>query len=130
MQDDLGLGGPHPDAVLARMRALGVQQVRFPARWVYIAPSPNSYKVPKGFSPSNPSAKYYNWAQVDTVVREAAKYGISVDLDVVGGAPNWALGPGAKSVPATSQGHNVWEPNAAMLGQFVKALATRYSGNV
>ncbi|MEA2144987.1 MAG: hypothetical protein QOG59_574, partial [Solirubrobacteraceae bacterium] len=129
MQDDLGLGGPNPDAVLAKMRALGVQQVRFPARWVYIAPNPNSYKVPKGFSPSNPSAKYYNWGQLDMVVREAAKFGISVDLDVVGGAPNWALGPGAKSVPATSQGHNVWEPNAAMLGQFVKALGTRYSGS-
>jgi hypothetical protein len=127
VQDDPGLLN-NPDGTLAQMRALGVEQVRFPARWLSIAPSPNSYRVPKGFDQASPSSKFYNFAQLDTVVRDATKYGITVDLDVVGGAPNWALGPGAKSVPATSQGHNVWEPNARYLGQFVKALALRYSG--
>src|SRR5437588_5516275 len=96
LQEDPGLGGVNPDATLAKLRALGVQQIRFPARWVYIAPNPNSYTVPRGFNQANPSTKFYNFTQLDTVVREAAKFGLTVDLDVVGGAPNWALGPGAK----------------------------------
>ncbi len=127
MQDDPGLINS-PDLYLTHMRALGVEQIRFPARWVSIAPSPNSYRMPKGFNQASPSAKGYNFTQLDMVVRDAANYGITVDLDVVGGAPNWALGPGAKAVPQTSQGHNVWEPNANDLGQFVKALGLRYSG--
>ena len=129
MQDDAGIGGANSQAVLAKMRALGVEQVRFFVHWVNVAPYPNSYKMPKGFTQSSPSAKFYNFGQLDAIVRRAATYGLTVNLDLAGGAPNWALGPGAKAVPQTSQGHNVWEPSAKDFGQFVKAVATRYSGN-
>ncbi len=126
-QEDLGLWAPDPSPTFQQMRALGIQDVRFMLRWYTVAPNPNSYRKPR-FNDGSPAAKAYNWTTIDTVVRDAAKYGIRLDLDVVGGAPNWALGPGAKKVPQTSQGHDVWEPSAKDLGQFVKALGLRYSG--
>ena len=43
----------------------------------------------------------------------------------MGGAPRWARGPGR---PAGNSNPN-WEPSAAAFGQFVRAIATRYSGS-
>ena len=56
---------------------------------------------------------------------DAARDGITVDLDLMGGAPRWAQGPGR---PAGNSNPN-WEPSAAAFGEFVQAIATRYSGS-
>ena len=127
-QEDLPLWGYNPTPTFQQLRALGVEQLRFLVRWYTVAPNPGSYRKPN-FNDGDPGAKAYNWSDVDSVVTTAARYGITVDLDIAGGAPNWALGPGAKSVPSSSQGHNVYRPSARDLGQFFKAAALRYSGS-
>jgi hypothetical protein len=113
----------NPGPTLQRLRLLGVQQVRVPIRWLYIAPNATSYKRPKGFNAADPGAyPARNWPMWDNIVKEAANAGIVVNFDVVGGAPLWATGKGAP-------GHSNWQPNATEYGQFVRALATRYSGS-
>lgn len=107
----------HPVQALQTFRQLGVQVVRVSLWWDHVAPA----RRPAHFAATDPSARGYNWAVYDMVVQDAAQAGIRVDLDVMGGAPPWANGRGAA-------GHPNWEPNARAYGQFVRAVATRYSG--
>jgi hypothetical protein len=108
---------------LQRLRLLGVQEIRVPVRWSYIAPSVSSYKRPAHFNAVDPAAyPRKNWVIWDNIVKDAKAAGITVNFDVVGVAPLWATGRGAP-------GHGNWEPNAGQYGEFVHALATRYSGN-
>ncbi len=130
MQDD-GMLLSNPAPTLLKMRQLGADVVRLAVRWQTIAPNPNSFKRPSHFNAANPGAyPAANWAPYDTIVRDAAADGLSVDFNVVGGSPLWATGPG---MPKESKKkgypfHN-WEPSAAQYGLFVRALGTRYSGN-
>jgi hypothetical protein len=114
-----------PVGTIAKLRMLGVQRIRLTVTWNSYAPSPNSARAPRGFKASDPAAyPVAKWATLDTIVREATGAGIALDLDVLGGAPRWAEGPG---VP---KGTNVsWEPNPSMYQQFVQAVSTRYSGS-
>src|SRR5579859_3791903 len=77
VQEDLGLLN-NPTATLQRLRSLGVEQIRFPARWYTIAPDPASHRKPR-FNDGDPGAKLYNFATLDAVVRDASQFGISVD---------------------------------------------------
>jgi hypothetical protein len=117
----------NPTATLQRARQLGFQVIRLAMRWQNLAPSTNSFSKPAGFVPGNPGAyPAANWAGYDAVMRAAAAEGITVDLDVAGGAPLWATGPGMprqKGYP-----FHAWKPNAVQFGQFVRAVAIRYSG--
>ena len=124
-QDDPRLDA-NPPATLARMRLLGAQVVRVSVPWYYIAPDANSKKPPRGFNATDPAAyPASRWALWDQIVTDAHKDGITVDFDLLGGAPLWALGPGR---PRGNTNLN-WEPNAAEYGAFVRAVGTRYSGN-
>jgi hypothetical protein len=124
-QDDPRLD-QNPAATLARMRLLGAQVVRVSVPWYYIAPDVNSKTPPRGFDATNPAAyPASRWALWDEIATDAKKDGMTVDFDLLGGAPRWALGPGR---PAGNTNPN-WEPNAAEYGQFVRAVGTRYSGN-
>src|SRR5581483_11507137 len=96
---------------------LGVQVVRVSMWWNHVAPN----RLPRKFKATDPGARGYTWGYYDAIIQAAAQAGVGVDLDVMGGAPSWANGPGA-------QGHTHWEPNASDYGQFVQAVATRYSG--
>jgi hypothetical protein len=119
LQDD-------PAGTLERMRALGADVVRVSMPWQMIAPAPRSTHAPRGFDASDPAAyPAANWNLWDAIVTDAHRDGITVDLDVMGGAPRWARGPGR---PAGNRNPN-WEPSPAAYGQFVQAVATRYSGN-
>ncbi|HTW13018.1 MAG TPA: hypothetical protein VME01_09755, partial [Solirubrobacteraceae bacterium] len=61
------------------------------------------------------------------IVRAAQAEGIRVDLDITGAPPRWAE---AKNVPSKFlKEHYGWNPNASDFGQFVRAVATRYSGH-
>ena len=123
-QDDPRLD-KDPAATLARMRLLGAQVVRVSVPWYYIAPGVNSAHAPQGFNASDPASyPATKWALWDAIVNVAHQEGMTVDFDLMGGAPRWALGPGR---PAGSGNQN-WEPNAADYGAFVRAVATRYSG--
>ena len=79
------------------------------------------------FNATDPNAyPAANWTPYDTAVRNAARYGITVDLIVAGGAPQWA----EKKAPI--HGYNpyfAWYPSDAAYGQFMTAVAKRYSGN-
>jgi hypothetical protein len=124
-QDDPRLDA-NPAATLARMRLLGAQVVRVSVPWYYIAPDINSKKPPSGFDATDPAAyPAANWALWDEIDADAHQDGITVDFDLMGGAPRWALGSGR---PAGNTNPN-WEPNAGEFAAFVRAVGTRYSGD-
>ncbi len=125
LEDDVQLLN-NPQGTVDRLRMLGVQRIRLGVRWYYIAPSQHSSRPPKGFVPSNPASyPSANWTPWDQIVVDATNAGIGVDLDPMGGAPQWALGPGR---PRGANNPN-WEPSPTQYHAFVHALGERYSGN-
>jgi hypothetical protein len=93
-------------------------------RWNSVAPNPR----PPGFVATNPADPGYgdNWASTDAAVRDAAARGLTVLLAVTA-APSWAEGPGRPSVAEAPAGS--WRPNPGDVGDFARAIATRYSGH-
>ncbi len=123
-QDD-----PHvltkPEQTLTRLRELGAGMVRVTVGWNTIAPAPSATRAPAHLNASNPAAySAAAWAPYDTVVRDAHALGIAVDFTLTGPAPMWAAG---RSQPRGIH-DGWWLPAAASYGQFVQAVATRYSG--
>ena len=113
------------DQTLQTLKQLGVDRLRISVVWYKIAPDSTSRQKPQGFDASDPAAyPAANWAPYDTIVTEAAKYGMGVNFDLMGGAPLWAVGR-APSASMTS----VWYPSASAFGAFAAAVGTRYSGN-
>jgi len=124
IEDDVHLEAD-PAGTLERMRALGADVVRVSMPWDAIAPAPGAGHPPEGFNPSDPASyPAANWRLWDEIVVDARRDALTVDLDLMGGAPRWALGPGR---PKGNSNPN-WEPSPAAYGAFVQALATRYSG--
>ncbi len=110
------------------MKELGANTVRVLLFWWQVAPNSSSRTAPRGFKASNPAAyPAHNWAQWDAIVQAAKAEGIRVDLDITGAPPDWADGKGAPRHFTSSRFG--WRPNAADYGQFVRAVATRYSGH-
>ena len=115
----------NPEATLNTFRALGVGIARVYVSWRTIAPAPDSLVHPAGDLANPASYPAANWAIYDRIVRAAAARGIAVDFTLSAPAPRWALASGA---PADAP-LGVWKPSAAEFGQFVHAVATRYSGH-
>ena len=121
-----------PATALPQVRALGATTVRVFVTWYSLAPKGASKSAPKGFNGSDPNAyPKSKWSPYDQLVKEAQQQGITVDFELTGGTPRWAEG---KNVPAGSsyvkdRSYLSWEPNARMYGQFVHAVAERYSGH-
>ena len=90
--------------------------------WSSVAPNPR----PPDFVATNPADPAYDWASTDGAVRDAAARGLKVLMGFTG-APPWAEGPGRPSVADAPAG--AWRPNPGEVGDFTKAIATRYSGN-
>jgi hypothetical protein len=123
----------NPAAALPQVRALGASTVRVFVPWYTLAPRGASKTAPKGFKGSNPNSyPKSKWAPYDQLVKTAKQDGITVDLELTGGSPRWASG---KNPPKSSPGYTKdrayfsWEPNAKLYGQFVHAVAERYSGH-
>lgn len=126
VEDDAQMAA-NPAATLLALRQLGASTVRLSARWAVIAPKPNSFKRPSAFNATNPASyPRSDWTLLDTEVRDAAADGIAVDLDLEGGTPLWATGPDMPNT--TNCPCHSWDPQAAQFGYFVRAVATRYSG--
>jgi hypothetical protein len=125
LQDDAALLRD-PVGTLQAARNLGITRMRVGMRWMLVAPNPNTRRKPRAFRSADPGA-YPDilWSVWDTIVTQARQDGISLNVDLEGGAPLWATGRGA---PRGSAGYN-WEPSASEFGAFVRAVATRYSGN-
>ena len=115
LSPDAGLRAARLDEV----RAAEGGVVRLLVRWSQVAPPVR----PAGFHETDSNAPGYRWDDVDGAVRDAAARRLRVILDVIS-APRWAEGPRrpARATPGT------WRPDAAALGRFLTAAATRYSG--
>jgi hypothetical protein len=129
LQDDAQLEA-HPARTLQTLRSLGVGVVRVSVFWNAIAPDPLSRRVPRGFNAAEP-AEYpaAAWRTYDAIARDASRDGIELDFLLTGGAPLWATGqapPAVRASPAWVA--SAWEPSAARFGDFVHAVALRYSG--
>jgi hypothetical protein len=115
----------NPVGTLAELRGLGVDTIHLYMHWAEIAPSPTSRTRPS-FDASNPAAyPASGWAIYDTIIKQTKADGMGLNLDLVSPPPDWASGKGAPH-PATQP---YWRPNDADFGQFVRAVATRYSGH-
>ncbi len=114
-----------PAGTLAALRKLGVGAIRMQLQWQVIAPGATSATRPRGFNAADPAAYPATaWKAYDAIAIDAVRDGISVAYLLTGGAPRWAVGSGS---PAGSESP-YWKPSAAEYGQFVRAVATRYSG--
>jgi hypothetical protein len=119
---------------LERIRAAGAKYVRIGVSWSNIAPAgktqsdtfpyqeqPNT--MPADFDPRDPNDPKYNWSALDNEVELATNAGLQPLLEIQS-APIWAEGT-PSTRPDTPGGY---KPNAAALGKFATAIATRYNG--
>lgn len=118
-----------PAATLQELRHLGVEMVRVPVRWSWFAPNPNSFHKPN-FNGADPNAYPASaWTALDAVVLDAQADGIQVMMTPAAFAPLWAQAPGAARLGGKYTTTWAWEPSATEFGQFVHAVAERYSGS-
>ena len=120
-----------PAGTLDVLRRLGADRIRLTvpwgelAGWPPIAPDVGSTTRPH-FDASDPAAyRAGGWAVYDTIIRDAARRGIGIDLTIGPPGPAWA----ARTYPANAVRHPQWRPSPRDFGQFVTALGTRYSGH-
>ena len=107
------------------LKSLGVDRFVISVNWYKVAPAPASHQEPTDFDGADP-ADYpaAGWAPYDRIVRQAKADGLSLNFNVMGGAPLWAVG----RAPSASMA-SAWYPSAAKLGAFFHALGERYSGH-
>jgi hypothetical protein len=115
----------NPRGTLATLRGLGVGVVRVSLQWRTLVPAPALRSRPPRFAAADPeSYSAAAFRPYDEIVRDAQADGISVVFLLTGGAPEWAVGPGAPSGGPYPQ----WKPSAPDYGRFVEAIGKRYSG--
>jgi hypothetical protein len=132
VQDDrvllnYGVGEQH--AALDELDVLGVNTVHAVINWNRLAPRPNSAAPPKGVNLTNPAS--YNagrWAVIDSLVQTANALGIGVILSPAGPGPVWANGKCTSAEKRRARVKGICRVNPKLYGQFVTALAKRYSG--
>jgi hypothetical protein len=107
---------------LDTLRLLGVDTIHTVVNWRRFAPSPNRRTKPAGFDATS-SASYgaTKWDIYDSLVRGAQARGISVLMSPAGPIPNWAS-------RCRKNVNFACKPDPKLYGEFVKALARRYSG--
>jgi hypothetical protein len=104
--------------------ALGVDRIRVSVFWDIVAPQATSTTRPANFDAADPNAyPAGSWTRYDTIVTFAKARGIAVNFDVTDPAPLWATGK-----PPRADIQKTYNPSATEYGQFVRAVATRYSG--
>jgi hypothetical protein len=122
-----------PADTLQILRSLGVDIVQVPVAWNSVAASPSSTTTPSGdLYPAS------NLAGLDTIVDDARKLGIGVDMMLIGDAPLWAVRPGEP--PCTTVGGapicfryptgGDFFPSASAYGGFAKAMGQHFAGRV
>jgi hypothetical protein len=95
-------------------RELGVSWLRITVTWSSAAGSSANALSP-------PASVPWSFGQYDSAVDQALANGVKPELSLTGPAPAWASGDG-KVGPA--------RPNAALYGQFVRAVAQHFRGRV
>jgi hypothetical protein len=98
-------------------RSSGAHFVRLTVHWNVIAPR----TLPAGFDASDPTSPGYSWDGLDGAVEAANAEGLTPILNIDGPTPSWAYAKPPSGV-------NAGTPRSAQLGEFARALATRYNG--
>lgn len=114
------------EGTLAELKRLGADRIRVSVFWHLLAPDPHGANPPfaagSGADPHNYSAE--KWDRYDLIVTTAQKLGLKVLFNPTSPAPNWAT-----PTPPRSDIEDSYRPDPAQFKDFVKALATRYSGS-
>lgn len=109
---------------LDTLKALGVDRIRLSVFWKAVAPSPGKQAKPETFDAANPDAYPKGvWDRYDRLLKLAQARGLAVAFDVTGPAPMWATGD-----PERQDIDETYTPDPNEFGAFVRAVATRYSG--
>lgn len=103
-----------------RTREAGANFVRISVPWDVVAPKTQ----PAAWQPDNPADPHYDWAYLDTGIREAVRAGLQ-PLALVEGAPTWAQ---RCASPPGLQLDEICDPDPAQFAAFATAAARRYSG--
>jgi hypothetical protein len=107
------------------MLTLGADTIRSLVYWRDVAPNSGKKKRPRNFDGANPAAyPAANWDAYDDLVRGTAARGMSLLLSPGAPLPAWGSTCGKVSVRTRRS----CRPNVRQYGDFVRALATRYSG--
>jgi hypothetical protein len=102
------------DTALAQAQQLGVTRLRVLVLWARVPGADADAQTP----PAHPA---YDWSGYDSLIDDAAKHGIRVQLDLSGPAPAWAAG---------NHKQGVVKPDAKLFGQFVSAAVRHFKGRV
>jgi hypothetical protein len=120
----LQLGSAEQQAGLNDMDRLGADTVRSLVLWNQIAPDPGNVRRPKGFDARNPAAYPAGlWDRYDDLVRGVQARGMQLLFSPTAPMPVWA-----SECKGNANRRRVCRPKAKEFGNFVQALATRYSG--
>jgi hypothetical protein len=102
------------ERALAQAQQMGVTRLRVLVLWARVPGAQPDAKSP----PQHPA---YDWSSYDSLIDDAAKHGIRVQLDLSGPAPAWAT---------SDHKQGVVHPNAQRFGAFVSAAARHFDGRV
>ncbi len=113
-------------SALERMRATGTQTYRIMVMWSDVARGSTAAPTPASLA-ADPAWSGYRWDDVDRLLKATRAAGLQ-PLVWFARAPRWAEGDDRPAVSA-SVPPGTWKPNAALLREFAKAFAARYSGS-
>lgn len=116
--DQATFESPSRDLWLDRVRSVGGSRIRIAFGWSTIAPT-----APPADQAGSAAWSGYRFEIIDAQVRAAVAKGL-VPLLSPSGSPAWA----SASDRPKSESFGSWKPDAAAFGQFMRALAERYSG--
>ena len=131
IQDDrllLNFGAGEQAITLDELDTLGVDTVHAVVNWNRLAPSPRSSKKPAGVDLTDPAS--YNaerWQIIDSLVRQAQVRGMDVLLSPATPGPIWAQ-KCSRTEQRRARIKGICKVDPKLFGQFVTALAKRYSG--
>jgi hypothetical protein len=102
------------ETALKQAQALGVTRLRTLVIWSRVAGADADSK-------SKPASIHYDWSQYDSLIDDAARHGIRLQLNLTGPAPAWAAG---------NHKPGVVRPDPRLFGEFAGAAARHFKGRV
>jgi hypothetical protein len=102
------------DTALKQAQALGVTRLRVLVIW-------NRLMGGDANSKTKPPAVHYDWSPYDSLIDDAARHGIRLQLNLTGPAPAWATG---------NHKVGIVRPDAQPFGEFAAAAARHFKGRV